>query len=251
MDFSLFIYIEIIFAVIVFILLSFIKAPYGRFYEKRWGPALNARLGWIVMEAPAVIFPLYFYVKYKGYTNIVLTVFIVIWELHYIHRTMIYPLLLSKSSRPMALFIPLMALLFNILNGYVNGFGLYSIHSQSMKFSSEWFFDPRFIVGTMIFLTGFLINLHSDKILRRLKRENDDYVIPREGLHQMVACPNYFGEILEWCGWAILTWSLGGLAFALFTMANLIPRAKKQQLWYREKFEDYPRTRKAVIPLVF
>lgn len=251
MDLSFYIYLEMIFAVIVFVLLSFITAPYGRFYGKQWGPSLNARFGWIVMEAPAVILPFYFFIRYKGYENPVLIVFIIIWELHYIQRTVIYPLLLSKRSKPMAVFIPMMAMLFNLLNGYINGFGLYSIHSKAMKFSTEWFVNPRFIIGAAIFLTGFLINLHSDKILRRLKRENDDYVIPGEGLHRMVASPNYFGEILEWCGWAVLTWSLGGLVFALFTMANLIPRAKKQQKWYQERFEDYPANRKAVFPFIF
>ena len=31
---------------------------------------------------------------------------------------------------------------------------------------------------------------------------------------------------------------LGGLAFCVFTAANLIPRARSNHRWYREKFPD-------------
>jgi len=66
-----------------------------------------------------------------------------------------------------------------------------------------------------------------------------------------VASPNYFGEIVEWTGWALATWSLPGLAFALFTMANLVPRAHANRVWYIDTFPDYPRQRKRVIPFVY
>jgi hypothetical protein len=53
---------------------------------------------------------------------------------------------------------------------------------------------------------------------------------------------------MMWTGWAVATWSLAGLSFALFTAANLIPRAVSHHRWYRRTFADYPRRRKAVIP---
>jgi hypothetical protein len=56
------------------------------------------------------------------------------------------------------------------------------------------------------------------------------------------------GEIIEWCGWALATWTFAGAAFAFFTIANLLPRALSHHRWYREKFPDYPRERKAIIP---
>ena len=37
-----------------------------------------------------------------------------------------------------------------------------------------------------------------------------------DGVHRYVRHPNYLGEIVQWTGWAIMTWSLAGLAFALF-----------------------------------
>jgi protein-S-isoprenylcysteine O-methyltransferase Ste14 len=76
------------------------------------------------------------------------------------------------------------------------------------------------------------------------------YTIPRGWLYEYVSCPNYLGEILVWCGWAIATWSLAGLAFALYTAANVGPRALAHHRWYLREFEDYPRQRKALIPFV-
>ncbi|HOS72184.1 MAG TPA: 3-oxo-5-alpha-steroid 4-dehydrogenase, partial [Bacteroidales bacterium] len=63
-----------------------------------------------------------------------------------------------------------------------------------------------------------------------------------------ISSPHYFGEIIEWGGWALMTWSLPGFAFFVFTFANLFPRAINTHRWYRGKFPAYPPGRKAVIP---
>jgi len=64
-------------------------------------------------------------------------------------------------------------------------------------------------------------------------RENGNsvYKIPEGGMFNLVSSPNYLGEILEWTGWAIATWSLAGLSFALWTFANLAPRALANHRW--------------------
>ena len=54
--------------------------------------------------------------------------------------------------------------------------------------------------------------------------------------------------MIEWIGWAILTWSLAGAAFAIYTIANLLPRALQHHRWYKSQFADYPADRKAIIP---
>ena len=59
-----------------------------------------------------------------------------------------------------------------------------------------------------------------------------------------------FGEILQWFGFALASWSLAGLAFALYTAANLVPRALASHAWYRQQFQEYPESRKAVIPFL-
>ena len=102
------------------------------------------------------------------------------------------------------------------------------------------------------FGVGMALNIDSSRRLLRLKKANpDDYSIPRGGLFRWVSCPNYLGEIVEWLGWALLTWSPAGLAFAAWTMANLVPRARAHHRWYRERFPDYPARRKALVPGLF
>ena len=52
-------------------------------------------------------------------------------------------------------------------------------------------------------------------------------------------------------GWALATWSLPGLAFAVWTVANLVPRARANHRWYRGRFPDYPKERRALVPGVW
>ena len=69
-------------------------------------------------------------------------------------------------------------------------------------------------------------------------------------MFRYVSCPNHFGEIVEWAGFAVMCWNLPALSFAVWTAGNLIPRALSHHRWYRERFPDYPPERKAVIPFV-
>lgn len=52
-------------------------------------------------------------------------------------------------------------------------------------------------------------------------------------------------------GWAIMTLNPGGLVIFLVSFANLVPRAVRTHQWYKEKFDDYPKNRKALIPFVY
>jgi len=141
------------------------------------------------------------------------------------------------------------ALIFNLINSYLNGRYLFYF---SASHNSSWLTDIRFIAGFIIFLTGMIVNISSDYILLKLRKSGETgYMIPYGGVFKLVSSPNYLGEILEWTGWAILTWSLPGLSFALFTIANLAPRASANHLWYKQEFPDYPKKRKALIPFIF
>ena len=147
----------------------------------------------------------------------------------------------------MALSIALMAFAFNLLNAYLNARWI----SHFGDYGTQWLADPRFLFGAALMLLGWLINIHSDTLLIRLRAPGETgYKVPHGGLYRWVSCPNYFGELLEWIGWAIATWSGAGLAFALYTAANLVPRAVSHHHWYHERFSDYPRERRAVLPYV-
>ena len=241
-------YSEFLLAVPVFILLFFISAPYGKFKKSGWGPSVNARLAWFSMELPAVVLPLYFFISAGSQARIPELCFLLIWELHYLQRTVIYPALLSRGSRPVPVLIVLFSLVFNMLNGFTNGYGIYVLGDYGTSSPAS----PAFITGAAVFIAGFLINLSSDHILRTLRKSGErGYKIPSGGLFSFICSPNYLGEILEWTGWAILTLSPAGAAFLVFTVANLAPRARANLRWYRERFPGYPKNIKGLIPFIF
>jgi len=235
---------EIGLAVIITVGLAFISAPYGKFYRKGWGPHLPAKWGWLIMESPAVFVMGYFF--FKSDFGISSIVFLLIWQLHYLHRMLVYPFQ-TGSNKPFPVLLVVFAISFNLMNGYVNGNFLF-IQSS---FSAEWLVDPRFMFGFVVFIVGFVINKNSDRILQKLRKRSAEYQIPTGGLFRYASNPHYFGEILEWTGWAILTWSLPGLAFALFTVANLAPRALAAHRWYMLNFSNYPPSRRVLIPFVW
>jgi protein-S-isoprenylcysteine O-methyltransferase Ste14 len=230
-------------AAVTFVSLMWITAPYGRHVRSGWGWTIPARLGWIVMEAIAVFGFLAFYVTGPNAGDVVPLVLLGIWMVHYLHRTFIFPFR-TRSNKPMPALIPAIAIAFNLLNAYVNGYWVGHLGTYSV----DWLLAPRFLIGLAIFVTGMVINIHSDNILLKLRQPGESgYKIPQGGMYRFVSCPNYLGECLEWIGWAVMTWSTAGLAFALYTIANLLPRALKNHKWYQETFEEYP-PRKAMIP---
>jgi steroid 5-alpha-reductase/3-oxo-5-alpha-steroid 4-dehydrogenase 1 len=170
-----------------------------------------------------------------------------VWMLHYVHRTFIYPLRIRVGAKGTPVVIVATAIAFNSLNAFVNAGQVGHAH----RYDLAWLGDARFILGVALFLAGFAMNHHSDAILLSLRKPGETgYKIPRGGMYRWVSCPNYLGELCEWLGWALATWSFAGLAFAAYTAANLIPRALDNHRWYRETFEDYPKDRRAVIPFL-
>jgi len=144
--------------------------------------------------------------------------------------------------------IAIFAICFNLVNGSLNG--IY-FNAFSREYTSEWLYDARFIIGILVFFTGAIINLKSDNYLLHLrKKAGNGYKIPFGGMFDYVSCPNFLGEILEWTGFAIMTWSPAALAFAVWTFFNLLPRALEHHTWYKKTFHDYPLKRKALIPFV-
>jgi protein-S-isoprenylcysteine O-methyltransferase Ste14 len=238
----------LVLAALVFPLLLFITAPYGRHNRRGWGPQIARRLGWVVMEAPSPLLMALFFALGQRHTSVVAVVFLLLWLAHYVNRSFVYPFRVRGGQRQMPLLIVALALCFNLGNAYFNGRHLFSFGPE---YPLAWLWDPRFLCGVALFVAGFAINIHADGVLLRLRgHEADDYRIPRGGLYELVSCPNYLGEVMEWCGWALCTWSLAGLSFALWTAANLVPRAVSNHRWYRERFPDYPAGRRAVIPFL-
>lgn len=234
--------------VFIFVLLLFITAPYGRHSRKDWGPNIPNRTGWFLMEFPSlVVFILSFLLGPRGIQPVT-WIFFALYVAHYTNRSIIYPWRTRTSGKQMPLVIALMAVCFNLVNGFLNG---YYFSAFSRSYDWDWLVDARFIAGTIIFAGGVFLNWWSDQILLDLRKGGKQgYFIPNGGLFRWISCPNFFGEVLEWTGFAILTWSPAALVFALWTFMNLVPRSLDHHKWYRNTFEEYPPERKAIIPFL-
>lgn len=232
-------------AFFTFIALLFIKAPYGRHQRTGWGPTIAPRPGWIVMELPSVILFLTVFFLGPQRSNVVSLLLLALWQLHYTYRTFIFPFRIRNTQKRMPLAIVVMGLLFNSLNSFINAFYLTHI----AQYALHTLISLHFMLGLLLFAVGFTINRRSDRILFNLRKPGETgYKIPHGFLFRWVSSPNYLGEIIEWMGFALAAYSLPALGFALYTAANLLPRALAHQQWYRRQFSDYPKERKALIP---
>jgi 3-oxo-5-alpha-steroid 4-dehydrogenase 1 len=239
----------IVVAVGVFIALFFVSAPYGRHARRGFGPLIPNHLGWFFMELPSVIVFAVLFAFGKAPKNLPTVVLFTLWELHYVHRALIYPWTIRDGHKKMPIAVVLLGFGFNVGNAYANGHYLFS-HLPGYPLS--WLLDVRFLIGIALFLVGFTVNRWADSSLRSLRKPGEiNYSIPFGGLYEWVSCPNYLGEIIEWIGWALATWNLPGLAFAVWTFANLAPRARSHHNWYHANFPGYPEKRKALIPYIW
>ena len=246
--FYILVYIWIGFGILLFPILLKIPAPYGRHTRKGWGSLISNRLGWIIMEIPALIVFIVFFLSGTGQISGITWIFMILWGSHYLNRSILYPLRIKTKNKKMPVLIVLFAVIFNVMNGFINGYYFGTIRPV---YNTSWLIDPRFMIGLVLFLTGVYLNISSDEKLLSLRNHSSNiYTIPSGGMFRYISCPNFFGEIIEWTGFAIMSWSLAALAFAIWTFVNLIPRSLDHHRWYRHKFEDYPRHRKAIIPFI-
>lgn len=230
--------------------LIFITAPYGR-YERggKWGPEIDERIVWMVMEAVSpIMFAIFFLrgINSAGGASTAQFILAAMFLGHYTYRSFIYPFRIrGVGKKPVA--TGAMAVLFNSFNGSVNGWGV----GAAAHLTEGWLSSPFFLIGVPLFFFGMWLNLNSDHILRHLRGPGETgYKIPQGGGFRFVTSPNYLGEIIEWTGFALAASTFGAASFAVFTAANIGPRAFQHHRWYKEKFPDYPKARKALFPFI-
>lgn len=258
-DFYELCYIMILAGVIVFVALYFVDAGYGKLMNEKWGPTINNKVGWCLMECPVFLVMLFFWVRSDVKFQLPYLIFFILFEVHYFHRSFIGPYLMRGNGQ-IPIIIMAMSIVFNVLNGYIQGKFLFELAPDNSLFAARyttaWLTDSRFIVGTVIFIIGMVINMHSDYIIRHLRKPGDTkHYLPKGGMYKYVTSANYFGEIVEWAGWAILTWSVAGFVFVWFTMANLVPRANsiyhKYEHDFAEEFNSHRPKLKRVFPFIY
>lgn len=250
--FNILLWVMAVTAVIVFVSLFKVDAGYGKFYNRKWGPAIGNRLGWVLMESPVFIAMLLLALFSERKTDIARLAMLGIFELHYFQRSFIFPFLIRGRGK-MPLSIILMGVTFNTINALMQG-GWIFYFSPAGMYTPEWLLSPQFIAGTLLFAVGMFINIQSDSIIRHLRKPGDTaHYLPKGGMFRYVSSANYFGELLEWTGFAILTWSAAGALFAIWTFANLGPRAARIHTRYKEEFGDEFDSKhiKRIIPFIY
>lgn len=245
--YKLFIYGWMAIGAATFFLLLKVTAPYGRHASAKWGPQINNNLGWILMEAPVMVLLMYYVIVYAENQTAVTITLITAFMFHYINRTFIFPFRIRTSGKKMPLIIVGSGILFNLVNGFSLGY----YFANFASYPENYFTQPMFIAGMSLFITGIFINWKADNMLIQLRMPGETgYKIPRGWLFNYISCPNLFGEIIEWTGFAIMCWNLPAISFLVWTAANLIPRAISHHKWYKSEFENYPVSRKALIPFI-
>lgn len=230
---------------VTFLVLLKVPAPYGRHTSAKWGPTVDNRVGWLVMEV--IVLAAFWSVVLQSGRAVGGPALVMagLFTVHYANRALIFPFRLRTPGKRMPLVIMLMAVGFNLVNGTLLGTQL----GTRGDYHASWLGDPRFLGGLALFAGGMALNWWADRRLIGLRKPGETgYAVPRGGAFEWVSCPNHLGEMVEWSGFALMTWSLPGFAFAFWTAANLVPRALAHHRWYQAAFPDYPAARKAIVP---
>ncbi len=239
--------------IVVGVVAPLVPSPYGRFATERAGISVDPRLGWFLMELPSSLSFAYFFFSGPHRFELTPMVFCAVWFIHYGNRGFFFPLSIRAPRGKRARFsLALVAFgwIVTTVHGYLNG----AWFSTFGHYEPAWLHDPRFLFGLALYGVSLALNIHCDAILRNLRTPEEvaagvhTYRIPRGGLFRYVSSPSYLTELTAWLGFALFTWSLGGVFIFAISVANLLPRALSTHRWYQEKFPDYPADRRALIP---
>ena len=169
-----------------------------------------------------------------------------LYTFHYLYRGWIFPFLTRTRGKSMPVSITFSAVFFNLVNTFFIGYQLGFMGGRAHI--TVW----EAVSGSLLFVAGFVIHFRSDRILANLRKPGEThYTVPKGFLFDYVSSPNYFGELVEWTGFAIWMGSPAGWLFVFWTFVNLVPRAVSNHKWYKKQFPDYPPERKVIIPGIF
>ena len=239
-------------ALVVFIVLYFVEAGYGYLFNPKFGFPIPNKVAWVLMESPVFVAMAAMWWFSSAKFEVVPLILFLTFELHYFQRSFIFPLLMRGNSK-MPVGIMLMGMIFNTLNAVMQG-GWIFYYAPQLNYYDGWLSKPYLYIGLAVFAFGMITNLHSDYVIRHLRKPGDTkHYIPKGGMFRYVSSANYFGEFMEWVGFAIASWSLAGVVFAWWTFANLGPRSASLYKRYEREFgEEFTSLkRKRIIPFIY
>ena len=147
-QYNLFTWLWMGLGVSIFILLLFITAPYGRHTKTTWGPLINNKLGWFIMEITLIGVLAFFVCIGHNKQSLVNWIIVGLITFHYLNRSLLFPLRIRTGYKKMPVLIMFMGVFFNIINGFL--FGYYLAYFK--VYPTNWMMSPQFIIGAIIFI---------------------------------------------------------------------------------------------------
>lgn len=185
---------------------------------------------------------------------------------HYTNRAILSPLRSPSRSRA-HIVVTLCGITFNLVNGYL--IGAYLSSPETTKVLSLPHENWQIWLGLVCWSFGFVGNIFHDELLLKIRRNQkrkakqredlgkdagEHYAIPFGLFFNYVSFPNYFCEWVEWFGFALVAspndYFTPPWVFFYGEILTMFPRAWRGHQWYHQKFSDYPKERKAVIPFI-
>jgi len=110
--------------------------------------------------------------------------------------------------------------------------------------------DALFWIGVLLFSVGQFFNFYHHKLLADLRSVDTSYAIPKGGLFDWVTAPHYLMELSAWLGIAFMSRHFAAYLIFAWTCSYLFARAARTHEWYLEKFADYPKDRRVIVPFI-
>ena len=83
----------------------FLVPGYGRHASSKWGPGIPNKAGWVIMELVALLAFWWAYLVNDRQLDTVILLAVGLWSIHYLNRSLIYPLRTRTAGKQMPLVI--------------------------------------------------------------------------------------------------------------------------------------------------
>ncbi len=217
---------------------GFMEMKYSKFFKGDRG--LPSRQGMFLLYFVPFLIALGFSLPYLAALTPVQALVLAATLIHFGKRTL-EALFLHQYSGKMEFSTNLMILMF------------YSLVAGGIIYLNNWpvpVVDGFVLTGAVLFVVGVIGNFAHHKLLADLRKNTREYVIPRGGWFEYVACPHYLFEIIGWVGIALMSQYLFTWMSMIAMTGYLTVRSLKTLKWYQQKFADFPKERKALVPFI-
>ena len=222
--FNIFLIVMALLALAVYIALHYFEAGYGYLFNRKYGFPIPNRIGWVLMECPVFIAMTVLWLLSDRTWEAAPLALLILFQGHYLQRAFIFPLLIRGNSKIAGRYRG---------NGHALQYAqrpdarrLDLLHLSCRLLRRLVLQSTIFHIGAALFVAGMVINLHSDYIIRHLRKPGDTrHYIPRGGMFPLRFVGQLFRRADRMGGLRHRFVVMGRAVFAWWTFANLAPAA--------------------------